>query len=573
MKLKYLLLLPAFIFGFLSNAQTSNNALNFDGIDDHVVVSPTIPYSSTFTLEAWVNFSGTSATIFGWGNNTINGYVDFSILNGRIRLAVGNEATFTIAQFDGSTVLSSDTWYHVAAVKNGSSITLYLNGSPDGTFSTTNVPAPVTSSIIGAGLFNGTVQGFNSKSIDELRVWNVARTPSEISANRNCNINPQTGLVSLYRFNQGVAGSANPGITSLTDNSGNLRTGLLTNFALVGPTSNWVNSTVIPATGNYRSINSGNFNSLSTWEVQVGDCWEPATGFPTVTSNNIFVRAGHTVTINSAVNADQIIIDPSGILAINSGGTLSLSDGPASDLVVNGTLNLNNNGILNGSGTVLVNSSAIFNWSAGTIGGSVSTNISTSATLNITGIGGTATLNNSATIINSGGTINWTGAGNINCSAAGSSVSISNGGSFLMNATANFTNTSGGIFFITNSSSGSILRNVAGNTTITANVGFVNQGSFTNSLSTSTITIQSTDFNLANGSSLANDGTINFTAGSDADITGFTDISGNGNININGGVVRVANSTSVSGLQTITLLNAGVIEGFGNITIEFWNNL
>jgi hypothetical protein len=155
-------------------------------------VSPTIPYTSTFTLEAWVNYSGVSATIFGWGNNTVNGYVDFSILNSRIRLGVGNGATFTIDQFDGNTELLPNTWNHVAVVKNGSSITMYLNGVEDGTFSTSNLPDLVTSSIIGAGFYNGIVQNFNSKSIDELRVWNIARSASDILNNYNCIVSPSS---------------------------------------------------------------------------------------------------------------------------------------------------------------------------------------------------------------------------------------------------------------------------------------------------------------------------------------------------------------------------------------------
>lgn len=561
------LLLFCLAFPQVYQAQTAGNALQFDGFDDHVVVSPTIPYSNNYTLEAWVNFTGTNATIFSWGNNAVNGYVDFSILNSRIRFAIGNILS-SIDQFDGNTVIAANTWNHVAVVKNGNSVTMYLNGVEDGTFFTANTPPLITSSIIGAGLFNGIVQGFNEKTIDELRVWNVARTQSEISTNRNCNVNPQAGLLALYRFNQGIGGGNNTGLTTLNDNSGNNRNGALTNFALLGATSNWTLSAVLQPNGNYRSVGSGNFTALGTWEVQVGDCWEAATVLPSVTSNNIAIRAGHTVTINTGVNADQIIIDPSGSLNINSGGTLTLSDGPGSDLIVNGTFNLNNAGTLNGGGLVFVNSSAVFNLNAGAIGGSVATSITTSGTLNITGVGGTATLNNNASITNSGGTINWTGAGNINCGVVGSNVSITNGGTFLMNATANFTNTGGGIFFITNTSSGSVLRNVAGNTTITAGVGFANQGSLTNSLATSTITVQSTDFNLANGSSLANDGIINITAGSDVDFTGFTDISGTGTININGGLVRVANSTNVSGLQTITVLNAGVIEGNGTLQLN-----
>jgi hypothetical protein len=45
-----------------------------------------------------------------------------------------------------------------------------------------------------------------------------------------------------------------------------------------------------------------------------------------------------------------------------------------------------------------VNDAATFNWSAGTLSGNVSTLINASGTMNIPGIGGTATLNNNASI-------------------------------------------------------------------------------------------------------------------------------------------------------------------------------
>jgi hypothetical protein len=51
MNLRYLLISLATFLSLHSNAQTALNALNFDGSNDHVVISSTIPYSSNFTLE------------------------------------------------------------------------------------------------------------------------------------------------------------------------------------------------------------------------------------------------------------------------------------------------------------------------------------------------------------------------------------------------------------------------------------------------------------------------------------------------------------------------------------------
>ena len=71
------------------NAQVAN-ALNFDGIDDYVDISPLIPYSSNFTLEAWIKTSSGSAVVYGRGNPTVNGYLYFGLNVGLIRLAIGD---------------------------------------------------------------------------------------------------------------------------------------------------------------------------------------------------------------------------------------------------------------------------------------------------------------------------------------------------------------------------------------------------------------------------------------------------------------------------------------------------
>ena len=86
---------------------------------------------------------------------------------------------------------------------------------------------------------NSTYSTFNGQ-MDEVRIWNVTRTQVEIQANMNSEISSATGLVASYNFNQGVANGNNAGVTTATDSSGNGNNGTLTNFALTGTTSNWV---------------------------------------------------------------------------------------------------------------------------------------------------------------------------------------------------------------------------------------------------------------------------------------------------------------------------------------------
>ena len=57
----------------------------------------------------------------------------------------------------------------------------------------------------------------------------------------NTELNPatQTGLVSYYTFDQGIAAGTNTGLTTVIDQSGN-NNGTLTNFSLTGSSNNFV---------------------------------------------------------------------------------------------------------------------------------------------------------------------------------------------------------------------------------------------------------------------------------------------------------------------------------------------
>ena len=333
-------LIILFSFTIQTKAQSPANALDFDGTNDYVNISPFISYSNTFTLEGWIKTSSPSEFMFTWGNSTVNGYVHFGLNTGRIRLAVGDGSG--IDQLDGISTINDNTWHHIAVVKNGTSVTFYKDGIADGTASTSRTPATITTTGIGAGFLNNTLQGFRNERLDNIRLWNVARTPLEIQSNMNCELGSQAGLVASYHFNQGNAGGSNLSDTTLIDASGNNHTGRLTNFALSGATSNWVASGVVLPVANYRSVASGNWTSPSTWETQRGACWVPATTSPTFADQTITIQSGHTVTISSNLTIDQTFLNSGGTITV-TGGNLVINNGPGVDFAPDGTINWNNN--------------------------------------------------------------------------------------------------------------------------------------------------------------------------------------------------------------------------------------
>jgi hypothetical protein len=99
-----------------------------------------------------------------------------------------------------------------------------------------------TASHIGDYPYPGYDQYFQGK-IDEVRVWNVARSQAEISSSY-CGplTGTETGLLAYYDFKQGVAGGDNTAIDSLYDVTSGANNGKLNNFDLNGSTSNFVES-------------------------------------------------------------------------------------------------------------------------------------------------------------------------------------------------------------------------------------------------------------------------------------------------------------------------------------------
>lgn len=245
MRKKLLFLLPciALIIGS-TNAQ---NALNFDGTNDFVQTNYSgVLASSDRTFEAWVNVSSSAPssnlTILDYGLNAVGSRNTFLVdANRGIRFVSGG-TNANISSTSGA--VTPGQWAHVAFVMNSGTGFLYVNGVQVGTGSltTVNTPSGNANVTIGQRVSGGSIP-FEG-NIDEVRIWDVARTPSEIMANMNAELcSYPSSLKAYYKFNQGVAGSNNVGLTNVVGAVGT--TAVATNFAMTGTTSNWVSGTVI----------------------------------------------------------------------------------------------------------------------------------------------------------------------------------------------------------------------------------------------------------------------------------------------------------------------------------------
>lgn len=236
-------------FVFLSsviNAQTEN-ALNFDGINDNV----SLPFSthnqivSAGTLEAWIKTSDYNSNYRGIVLRS-NHYGLFLYNNKLATYVFGGNAPGLICPVNGPT-LNDGQWHHVAltfeiGVANGSQ--LYLDGAPlGGTFKLDTYQSAATYSFqIGA---NQNLQYYKG-AIDEVKIWSRKLTAQEIENQSNCIASATTNLNGYYKFNQGTANSNNSNITTLADSSGSNNNGTLNNFVLNGAISNFISGYTCP---------------------------------------------------------------------------------------------------------------------------------------------------------------------------------------------------------------------------------------------------------------------------------------------------------------------------------------
>jgi|GEM_PF-819741 len=112
------------------------------------------------------------------------------------------------------------------------------------------------------------------------------------------------------------------------------------------------------ATNDYRSVATGNWNAIATWQRYNGTAWVAATATPTSTAGVITIRSGHIVTVSASVSIDQTIVDAGGQVKVNANKTLTIANGTGTDMTVNGTLV--NSGTITTTGTLVFNSGSTY---------------------------------------------------------------------------------------------------------------------------------------------------------------------------------------------------------------------
>lgn len=190
-----------------------NYALDFDGYNDYCKVPhfSELDFSTELTIEAWVypHQNGAYLRIVDKTESVCCLQYNLLINNGRVGIDIGTQQTSTWWRRDGSATVPTNTWSHVAVTYNSGELCYYINGVLDMCES-----IPLTSLVafptdLHFGRRNMYDEFYFDGMIDEIRMWNVARTQSEIASTYQAFLTGmETGLVGYWRFDEGAGDSS-----------------------------------------------------------------------------------------------------------------------------------------------------------------------------------------------------------------------------------------------------------------------------------------------------------------------------------------------------------------------------
>jgi Concanavalin A-like lectin/glucanases superfamily/Right handed beta helix region len=259
--------------------QAQNVSINFDGVNDHVTIPSNVgnfASNAVFTVSCWVkpatlqnDLVNTDVEILEkWDGTTaaypfVIRYLNENIANG------ANVGKIVAARYNGiaapsimsSVSIDDNKWHHIAFVVDALGMHLYIDGisvTHGNDFTPTQANTPCTNN---SPLYVGSRNNINhfKGEIDEVRLWTVGKTQTEILNEMRCKNPNTTNLQAAYNFNNGVPNGNNALITQVQDAVGTNH-GILSGFAKTGDASNFVTGQV-----KYVKADAAVGNDGSSW--------------------------------------------------------------------------------------------------------------------------------------------------------------------------------------------------------------------------------------------------------------------------------------------------------------------
>ncbi len=239
-----------------------NYALQFDGLDDHIITGDSFfpEGSETRTITAWFrtseDYNYESGTLFNYGIGTEEYQETY--------LSIENKGAGNVVQAGtgghnsniyGNSIVNDGNWHFVAATYDGSVWKLYVDGGVDEANYEGGISPPTNTVLTGITTIGCNVyfyeQYFNG-TIDEIRIWNVAKTQAEIQSDMYREISGnESGLVGYWNFNEG---SGTITFDQTTNNNHGTLNGGVTWIQSTAPILSWLSAN--PTTGTVHAGDS-----------------------------------------------------------------------------------------------------------------------------------------------------------------------------------------------------------------------------------------------------------------------------------------------------------------------------
>lgn len=304
---------------FLAACVAMGGALEFDGTGGYVSIATTGTLSGTFTVELWAKpyDNSPNGTLCMLGSRRpIDFSFDFIFWQGNlIHGDLGDTLNWISTAVNAAFPYSLNTWYHLAEVVTPTNYSIYVDGS---LLVNNNYPAGnpllyddnhhLVIGNFGIDLPGNADSEYMNGVIDEVRIWNTARTASQIQTNAFRTLTgSEPGLIGYWQFDEGVGGTT-------VDASGQGFDGTIIPSIVTGP--NWVDSTyadeklliliqpqsqVVPA-GADLNLSVGVFGSDSVryqWRFNLADIPGATNATLTVRSVNPSASGAYSVLISN----------------------------------------------------------------------------------------------------------------------------------------------------------------------------------------------------------------------------------------------------------------------------------
>lgn len=199
--------------------------LRFDGVSNYVQVadSTALRLATALTVEAWVKVNALTGvtqnfvrkdtetgTNYGWAIRLhANNYLSAYYGNG------------TVFQIFSQALFPAGNWVHVALTISGTTLSMYQDGQLQNSVTITGTQGVPTGRMgIGATYVSSWIEYFGGL-IDEVRVWNVARTQAQLQAAMATPlVGNESGLVGYWKFDSLSGTTAADSQTNVTANPG-----------------------------------------------------------------------------------------------------------------------------------------------------------------------------------------------------------------------------------------------------------------------------------------------------------------------------------------------------------------